>query len=141
MNHSNELKALKEHFEISTGIKVMDIYEDKTTPHWKRLLFDPIDSEKMLKISEYIMMNFSTPGEYSHLIPKIHSHQGYCLALTIGVDEIQKFIIDRPQVDEKKQDSGYFCQEKEWNEEYDKCKSQCDLCKNSYRSLEKKIFS
>jgi hypothetical protein len=94
MEHSKELKAFKAHFETSTGLRVMDIYEDRTTPHWKRLLFDSLDSEKMLKIAEYIMMNFSTPGRYSHLLPKIHSYNGY-VALTVGVDEIEKFIINR----------------------------------------------
>jgi hypothetical protein len=94
MEYSKELNAFKSHFETSTGLKVMDIYEDRTTPHWKRLLFDTLNSEEMLKIAEYIIMNFSTPGRYSHLLPKFHSYNG-CAALTIGVDEIQKFIINR----------------------------------------------
>ncbi len=94
MDYSKELKAFKANFETSTGIQVIDIYEDRTTPHWKRLLFHSLDAEKILKIAEYIMMNFSTPGRYSHLLPKIHSYNGY-VALTVGVDEIQKFIINR----------------------------------------------
>ena len=94
MDTSKELKAFRAHFETSTGLRVTDIYEDRTTPHWKRLLFDSLDAEKLLKIAEYIMMNFSTPGRYSHLLPNVHAYQGY-VALTIGEDEIHKFIIKK----------------------------------------------
>jgi hypothetical protein len=48
----------------------------------------------MLKISEYLLMNFSTPGRFSHLLPSIHTFQGY-VALTIDENMIKEFIIDR----------------------------------------------
>jgi|688.fasta_scaffold42866_11 hypothetical protein len=91
---SKELKAFKDNFETSTGLKVDHSYEDTTTPHWKRLLFRSLNAEKMLKISEYLLMNFSTPGRFSHLLPSIHTFQGY-VALTIDENMIKEFIIDR----------------------------------------------
>jgi hypothetical protein len=91
---SKELKAFKVNFETSTGLKVDHSYEDTTTPHWKRLLFRSLNAEKMLKISEYLLMNFSTPGRFSHNLPNVHTFQGY-VSLTIDVDMIKEFIINR----------------------------------------------
>ena len=91
---SPELKAFKAHFESKTNIRVMDTKEDKQYFHWKRLIFPQLDAEQMMWIAEYILMNFSTPGRYSHRLPKLHAHGG-CIALTIDKEQIHEFIISK----------------------------------------------
>ena len=89
---SKELIAFKKHFESHTGIKVEATAEDHH--HWKRLLFQSLDAEQLLKISEYILLNFSTPGRFSHLLIKLHGYRG-AMALTADINEVNKFIIQR----------------------------------------------
>ena len=91
-SNSKELIAFKKHFEFNTGIKVEEAVEDHR--HWKRLLFQSLNAEQLLKISEYILLNFSTPGRFSHRLIKLHGYRG-TMALTADIDEVNEFIIQR----------------------------------------------
>lgn len=92
MEYSTELKALKNDFESTTGMKVSGIEENRTFFHWKRLMFDELNCVDMNIISRYIRKRFTVTGNYTHLLPKLHSYNGV-LALTISVEEIKKHII------------------------------------------------
>ena len=92
MEYSPELLALKKDFESTTSMKVCGVEENRTFFHWKRLLFDELNCVDMVIISTYIRKRFSVEGNYSHLLPKLHSYNGV-LALSISVEEIKKHII------------------------------------------------
>jgi len=92
MEYSTELKALKKDFESTTGMKVTGVDENRSFFHWKRLIFDELNCVDMLVISTYIRKRFTVEGNYTHLLPKLHSYMG-SLALTISVEEIKKHIM------------------------------------------------
>ena len=85
---SKELSEFKKHFQSNCGVKVIDTIEESTFPHWKRLCFGPLNCEEMLEVSSYIRITFGTPGNYSHLSPKLHSYNGI-LCLTVDVSHIR----------------------------------------------------
>lgn len=91
MRMSNELSRFKEHFEKNTNMKVHDTYEHHSCYHWKRLLFSELNSEQLVIIGQYIKDTFSTPGKYSHLLPKIQTW-GNDISITVDVDIINQFI-------------------------------------------------
>ena len=68
-----------------------DTEENRTFYHWKRLIFTELNSEQLKKISEFIIKNFSTRGQYSHLLPTLHSFEGN-IALTFDRDDINEFL-------------------------------------------------
>jgi hypothetical protein len=88
---SKELRLLLDAFKKSTGITPIGVREDRTFYHWKRLIFGQLNSEQLLKISEFIVSHFSTRGKYSHLLPTLHSFDGQ-LALTFDAEEINEFL-------------------------------------------------
>ena len=88
---SEELIRLRNEFIKSTGITPDDTEENRTFYHWKRLIFTELNSEQLKKISEFIIKNFSTRGQYSHLLPTLHSFEGN-IALTFDRDDINEFL-------------------------------------------------
>ncbi len=82
------LKIFAEDFTKSTGISVI-LYEDRTTPHWKRLLFAGANCEELSKISNFIYERFYQKGKYSHLLVKLHSYEDH-LCLTADVKELER---------------------------------------------------
>ena len=87
----NLLKEFAKDFTRSTGIKV-DMYEDKTFPHWKRLMINKneLDCEQMNEISTFIMKRFSVPQKYSHLMVKLHITFGGHLCITADVKDLER---------------------------------------------------
>lgn len=91
MKMSDELLRFKEHFERNTNIKVHDVYEHQSCYHWKRLLFYELNCEQLAIIGQYLKKTFSTPGKYSHLLPKIQTW-GNDISITIDANLINQFI-------------------------------------------------
>lgn len=89
---SDELKVLQNAFIKSTGIKPIGTVEEKHLPHWKRLVLDNMNCEQLERVSKFIKENFYERGTYSHLLPKLHTFNGY-LCLSVDVEEIKKFLI------------------------------------------------
>jgi hypothetical protein len=87
----NLLREFAKDFTKSTGIKV-DMYEDKTFPHWKRLLINKneLDCEQMNAISMFIIKRFSQPRLYSHLLVKLHITFRGQLCITADVKELER---------------------------------------------------
>jgi hypothetical protein len=88
---SRELKALKEHFEMHTGIRVLGTIETHSFPHWKRLVFSKLNCDQLEEISRYLRATFSVKGKYTHNLPSIGIFQGN-LVLTIDKDLIREHI-------------------------------------------------
>jgi hypothetical protein len=89
---SKELIAFKNDFENNTGIKVVGLIESKNYFHWKRLVLEKLDCDEMIKISNYIVKRFSTPGIYTHLSVQLSTFDNN-LCLTVDVEYIKKFIL------------------------------------------------
>lgn len=89
---SKELKAFKKHFTENCDVRIIGTIEENHLPHWKRLCFNSLNCEEMLKVSQYIKNTFSTSGKYSHLLPKLHVYNGM-LCLTADVSEIKEKIV------------------------------------------------
>jgi hypothetical protein len=89
---STELKDFKNHFIKNCDVKILGTIEEKHLPHWKRLCFDSLNCEEMLKVSLYIKNTFSNDGYYSHLLPKLQNYNN-TLCLTVDVSQIKEKII------------------------------------------------
>lgn len=86
----NLLKEFAKDFTKSTGIKV-DMYEDKTYPHWKRLLLPTqLDCEQMNMISLFILQRFSEPKKFSHRMVKLHITFGGQLCITADTKDLER---------------------------------------------------
>lgn len=91
---SDELRILENEFIKSTGIKPMGAIEEKHLPHWKRLIFNEhLNCVQLERISNFIRENFSERGTYSHLLPKLHTYNGF-LCLSVDAEEIKKFLMN-----------------------------------------------
>ena len=88
---SVELTKFYNHFKKNCTVKVIDTAESRTYFHWKRLLFDSLNSDQMLELADYIKETFSTRGLYSHNLPKLHAFDGR-LCLTVDVEQINEKI-------------------------------------------------
>lgn len=91
----NELKKLVKHFKENCNVRVVSTIEERTFPHWKRLVFDSLNCDDMMKISEYIKTYFSEKGNYSHLLPQLHAYNyngNSCICLTFDIEEIKKHL-------------------------------------------------
>jgi hypothetical protein len=89
---SPELKKFKDHFIQQTRMNPIACEENRTFMHWKRLIFAQLNCNDMEKISNYIKETFSTPGKFSHHLPKIQGWENNCIALTVDVSQIKEFI-------------------------------------------------
>lgn len=94
MSLSKELSAFKKHFEQNCSVKLMGALEERTYPHWKRLMFGGLNCDDLEEISRYIRNTFSTPNRYSHKIPILGCYDGE-LCLTVDIQYIKEFIIDK----------------------------------------------
>jgi len=92
MDISKELFCFKVDFATKTHIKIASTIEERTFFHWKRLVFQSLNCEEMATIAKYIKDTFSTPGKYSHILPKLGSYNG-CLTLTVHREQIEEFIM------------------------------------------------
>ncbi len=85
---SKELSKLKKHFKANCNVKVINTIETKQYFHWKRLVFDfGLNCEELEDITSYIRYTFSTPGKYSHQLPKLGVFKGN-LCLTVDAEQI-----------------------------------------------------
>lgn len=89
--HSSEITKFYNHFKTNCKVKVVDVIEERTFFHWKRLVFNDLNCEEMLEVATYIKNTFSTKGNYSHLLPTLHTYNDR-LCLTVDVSEINKKI-------------------------------------------------
>jgi hypothetical protein len=94
MAKSKELSAFKNHFEQNCSVRITDTIEERTYPHWKRLVFGHLNCEELEEISRYIRDTFSTKGRYSHKLPKLGCYDGE-LCLTVDSQYIKEFIMDK----------------------------------------------
>jgi hypothetical protein len=84
------LKTFAQDFTQSTGIKVHAFCDERTYPHWKRLLLPSgLTCEDMTKISNFIKEKFSQKGKYSHLLVTLGSHDGG-ITLTADVKDLER---------------------------------------------------
>jgi hypothetical protein len=90
---SAELNILKEHFKVNCPtVKVVSGLEEKSAPHWKRLMFNNgLNTDELISIGNYITKYFYVEGLYIHLQPKVCVYNGY-LCLTIDVNNIDMFL-------------------------------------------------
>jgi hypothetical protein len=92
---SKELKDVKDHFEKNTGIKVQKTIEERNYFHWKRLVFEKLECDDLIKIGNYLKKYFHEDNYYYEYSISLHE---YCGMMTLTIDErlIKKFIIDKP---------------------------------------------
>ena len=92
---SIELKKFKEHFEKNTGIKIQNTIEERNYFHWKRLVFDKLECDDLIKIGNYLKKYFHEDNYYYEYSPSLHVYNGM-LTLTADIKLIKKFILDNP---------------------------------------------
>ena len=84
------LKIFSQDFTQATGIKVHAHCDDRTYPHWKRLILPSgLTCDDMEKISNFIKETFSQKGKYSHLLVTLGSHNGG-ITLTADIKDLER---------------------------------------------------
>lgn len=92
METSIELQSFKNHFEFNTGIKVLNIIEERNFFHWKRLVFSELNCDQLITIGNYIKTFFHEDNKYYEYNIKLHTYNNIS-CLTCNVDYIKKFIL------------------------------------------------
>ena len=79
----NLLKRFHNSFKEQTGIPCYSHDQGVAYGGWFNIIFKTsLNADQLIKVAEFIKENFSAPGTFSHVLPKIGaSKEGVCLVV------------------------------------------------------------